>query len=55
MAEEAEISYSAALHHLRRLEEERIGEREGGIPHSNSFSTIRRIKSAIIGITHISD
>jgi len=33
IAEEAGISYSAALHHLRLLEEEKIVEREGGKPY----------------------
>ena len=33
IAEEAGISYSAAFHHLRLLEEERIVKREGGKPY----------------------
>lgn len=33
IAEEAGISYSAALHHLRLLEEEKIVKREGGKPY----------------------
>jgi len=33
IAEEAGISYSNVLHHLRLLEEERIVRREGGKPY----------------------
>ena len=33
IAEEAGISYSNVLHHLRLLEEERIVKREGGKPY----------------------
>jgi len=44
IAEEAGISYSAALHHLRLLEEERIVRREGGKPYIWKLTGIGQLR-----------
>ena len=44
IAEEAGISYSAALHHLRLLEEEHIVRREGGKPYTWKLTGLGQLR-----------